>query len=48
MVPARHRHLVDVAAEVLADEAQNLGITYSGFCLTAGHLQKPLVLMPSG
>jgi hypothetical protein len=35
LVPARHRHLVDVAAEVLADEAQNLGITYSGFCLTA-------------
>jgi hypothetical protein len=35
MVPARHRHLVDVAAEVLADEAQHLGITYSGFCLTA-------------
>jgi hypothetical protein len=35
MVPARHRHLVDIAAEVLADEAQSLGITYSGFCLTA-------------
>jgi Plasmid encoded RepA protein len=35
MLPARQRHLVDVAAEVLADEAQNLGITYSGFCLTA-------------
>ena len=34
MVPAKERHLVDVAAEVLADEAQALGITYSGFCLT--------------
>jgi hypothetical protein len=34
MVPAHERHLVDVAAEVLADDTQNLGITYSGFCLT--------------
>jgi len=34
MVPLRQRHLVDVAAEVLAEEAQGLGITYSGFCLT--------------
>jgi hypothetical protein len=34
LVPARQRRLVDVAAEVLADEAQSLGITYSGFCLT--------------
>jgi hypothetical protein len=34
MVPASQRRLVDVAAEVLADEAQSLGITYSGFCLT--------------
>jgi hypothetical protein len=34
MMPARQRHLVDVAAEVLADEAQRIGITYSGFCLT--------------
>src|SRR3712207_1098202 len=34
MIPAKERHLVDVAAEVLADEAQKLGITYSGFCLT--------------
>ena len=34
MVPAKERHLVNVAAEVLADEAQALGITYSGFCLT--------------
>jgi hypothetical protein len=28
MVPAHERHLVDVAAEVLADDTQNLGITY--------------------
>ena len=34
LVPARQRRLVYVAAEVLADEAQSLGITYSGFCLT--------------
>jgi hypothetical protein len=34
MVPTRQRHLVDVAAEVLAEESQSLGITYSGFCLT--------------
>jgi hypothetical protein len=34
MVLARERQLVNVAAEVLADDAQNLGITYSGFCLT--------------
>ena len=31
--PSRRRH-VDIAAEVLADEAQRIGITYSGFCLT--------------
>ena len=35
MVSAHERHLVDVAAEVLADDTQNLGITYSGFCLTS-------------
>lgn len=34
MVPAKQRVLVDMAAEVLASEAQRLGITYSGFCLT--------------
>ena len=41
MVPMRQRHLVDVAAEVLADEAQNLGITYSGFCLTGFPHKRP-------
>ena len=35
MVPARDRALVDIAAEVLAADDQLLGITYSGFCLTA-------------
>lgn len=35
MVPAQQRRHVDVAAEVLADESQDIGITYSGFCLTA-------------
>jgi hypothetical protein len=35
MVPASQRRLVDVAAEVMAEDAQSLGITYSGWCLTA-------------
>jgi len=34
MVPWQQRNLVDIAAEILADEAQKIGITYSGFCLT--------------
>jgi hypothetical protein len=34
MVPAKQRALIDIAAEVLCDDAQRLGITYSGFCLT--------------
>ena len=29
MLPAGQRHLVDVAAAVLADEAQRLGISYA-------------------
>jgi hypothetical protein len=35
MVPVSQRRLVDVAAEVMAEDAQSLGITYSGWCLTA-------------
>jgi hypothetical protein len=35
MVPAKHRQLVDIAAEVMADERQNIGISYTGFCLTS-------------
>lgn len=35
MVNARVRPLVDIAAEVLADDAQRIGISYTGFCLTA-------------
>ena len=35
LVPATDRALVDIAAEVLAADDQLLGITYSGFCLTA-------------
>lgn len=35
MVPARQRLLVDIAAQVLADESQNIGISYTGFCLTS-------------
>ncbi len=34
MVPWKQRLLVDIAAEILADEAQSIGIPYSGFCLT--------------
>jgi hypothetical protein len=35
MVPVSQRRLVDVAAEVMAEDAQSLGITYSGWCMTA-------------
>ena len=35
MVAPEKRSLVDIAAEVLLDDAQRIGITYTGFCLTA-------------
>lgn len=35
MVPAKRRLLVDIAAEVLADDTQAIGISYTGFCLTS-------------
>jgi hypothetical protein len=35
MVEPERRPLVDIAAEVLADETGKIGISYSGFCLTA-------------
>ena len=35
MVPPRRRLLVDIAAEVLADETQSIGLSYTGFCLTS-------------
>src|SRR5690242_8464567 len=35
MVPEKQRPLVDIAAEVMADESQRMGISYTGFCLTA-------------
>jgi hypothetical protein len=35
MVPEERRPLVDIAAEVLADDAQRIGISYAGFALTA-------------
>ena len=35
MVSTKRRPLVDIAAEVLADESQNIGISYAGFCLTS-------------
>jgi hypothetical protein len=35
LVPAKQRHLVDVAAEVMAADEVALGITYAGWCITA-------------
>jgi hypothetical protein len=35
MVPEKQRLLVDIAAEVMGDERQNIGISYTGFCLTS-------------
>ena len=35
MVDARTRPLIDIAAEVLSDDTQRIGISYTGFCLTA-------------
>ena len=35
MVAPGQRSLIDIAAEVLADETQRIGISYTGFCLTS-------------
>lgn len=35
MVDVKMRPLVDIAAEVMADESQRIGISYTGFCLTS-------------
>jgi len=35
MVPEHQRSLVDIAAEVMADDTQRIGISYTGFCLTS-------------
>lgn len=35
MVDPKQRLLVDIAAEVLADDSQKIGISYTGFCLTS-------------
>lgn len=35
MVPHKQRSLVDIAAEVLADDSRKIGISYTGFCLTS-------------
>lgn len=35
MVDEHTRPLIDIAAEVLADDTQRIGISYTGFCLTA-------------
>ena len=34
MVEPERRPLVDIAADVMADDAGRIGITYTGFCLT--------------
>ena len=35
LVSEKQRPLIDIAAEVMADENQSIGITYAGFCLTS-------------
>jgi Plasmid encoded RepA protein len=35
MVEPRRRPLVDIAAEILSDDSQRVGISYTGFCLTS-------------
>lgn len=35
LIDPRHRPLVEIANEVLTDERQQIGISYSGFCLTS-------------
>src|SRR3954468_16818089 len=35
MVPPHRRQLVDIAAEVMGDETQAVGVSYTGFCLTS-------------
>lgn len=35
LVDDKTRPLIDIAAEVMADETQRIGISYTGFCLTA-------------
>ena len=35
MVSEKQRSLIDIAAEVMADENQRIGISYTGFCLTS-------------
>jgi Plasmid encoded RepA protein len=44
MVSTKHERLcVDIAAEIMAEENERLGITHSGFCLTALPHKKPLL-----
>jgi hypothetical protein len=35
LVPIEEKHLVDLAADVLADEKGAAGFTYSGFCMAS-------------
>ena len=41
IVPARDRHLVDLAAEMLSDEGQEFGFSYSGFAMVALPHRRP-------
>lgn len=34
-VSKEERRIIEIAAEVMADENERMGISYSGFCLTA-------------
>jgi hypothetical protein len=35
MVPERQRPLVDIATDIMADENQRIGISFTRFCLTS-------------
>ena len=48
MVPEKQRSLVDIAAEVMADESQRIGISYTGFCLIQLAAPAIIVGMPRG
>lgn len=43
MVPAEQRRYVDIAAALMEEERQAIGVTYAGFCLTSlPHKARPL------
>src|SRR3712207_596722 len=43
IVPAEQRRYVDIAAALMEEERQAIGVTYAGFCLTSlPHKARPL------